>query len=187
MSNVDPETGIWSLHIAKKRHKCDTALAGMIGILFSPNRVADLGCGDGRYCSIFKAYGWPEIHGYEGTKDVQTLNIYDDIMYIDLTKKRVVDIEYDLVVCLEVGEHIPPQHEQTFLDNLLEFTSKDLILSWALPGQYSASGHVNCQPNDYIITQLSQRNLYFDETTTHLLRQHSYFKWFKKGVMVFRR
>jgi hypothetical protein len=187
MGNIDPETGIWSMNIAKKRHKCDTLLTGIIGTMYNPERVADLGCGDGRYCAIFKAFGWPVVHGYEGTLNISKLGVYDDIMFLNLTKKRVIGIDYDLVICLEVGEHIPPKYEQTVLDNIAEFTSRYLVLSWAVPGQYSASGHVNCQPNDYIIQQMANRNIKFSDKTTYKLREHSEFKWFKKGVMAFKK
>jgi 2-polyprenyl-3-methyl-5-hydroxy-6-metoxy-1,4-benzoquinol methylase len=186
LGNINPETGIWKIDLAR-RHKCDTLLAGIIGMMYSPNSTADLGCGNGMYCAIFKAIGWPTVHGYEGTPNMINLGIYDDIMPLNLIKRRVVGIKYDLVLCLEVGEHVPPQHEQAVLDNMVAFTTKDLIISWAVPGQYSASGHVNCQPNDYIVKQLEDREMKFDEKMTLTLRKHSAFNWFKKGVMAFQK
>ena len=187
MANVDKNTGIWGMHIAKKRHKCDRLLTAAIANLFDPIRVADLGCGDGMYCRIFKTYGWPEVHGYEGTVGVKELGIYDDIMFLDLTKKRFVDIDYDLVVCLEVGEHIPPEHEQVFLDNLAAFSSKHLVLSWAVPGQYSASGHVNCQDPGYVIKQVCKRGFNWKQKQSQYLKDKAEFEWFKKAIMVFER
>jgi 2-polyprenyl-3-methyl-5-hydroxy-6-metoxy-1,4-benzoquinol methylase len=186
MGRIDPETGIWKIELAK-RHQCDLTLAAAIACLYKPKAVADLGCGHGRYCAIFEAYGWPTVHGYEGTPDINKLGIYKDIMFIDLTKRRVVGINYDLVICLEVGEHVPPQHEQAFLDNVSAFARKNLVISWAIPGQYSASGHVNCRPHDYVIDQLAKRGLIFDKKRTKFLRAYSRLKWFKTGVMVFAR
>lgn len=184
MGNIDIKTGIWEMNIAKKRHKCDLLLTAAIGNSFTPNSIADLGCGDGRYCCIFKAFGWSIVHGYEGTPKIKELGIYDDITFIDLTKKRYVDIDYDLVVCLEVGEHIPQQYEQVFIDNVCEF-SRNIVISWALPGQYSASGHVNCKPTDYIIDQFGKRKFKLNKTKTYYLRDNSEFSWFKKTMMVF--
>ena len=137
---INLETGIWSLDVAKKRHRCDLLLAARIGMLYHPEKAADLGCGNGRYCAIFKSYGWPVVHGYEGTPNIESLEIYNDVMQLDLTKRRWVGMKYDFVLCLEVGEHIPVQHEQVFLDNVAEFTAKDLIFSWAIPGQ-GGKGH----------------------------------------------
>ncbi|GAG70596.1 unnamed protein product, partial [marine sediment metagenome] len=132
----------------------------------------------------FKSYGWPIVHGYEGTPDINSLGIYDDIMHLDLTKRRWVDIKYSFVLCLEVGEHIPAQHEQVFLDNVAEFTSKDLIFSWAVPGQ-GGKGHFNEQPNDYIISELLSRGLIYDEGASEKLRKFTSLKWFKQTVMIF--
>ena len=61
MPNVDPNTGIWSMDIAKRRHRCDLLLAAGIGTLYDPCLTADVGCGDGKYCNILKAYGWKDV------------------------------------------------------------------------------------------------------------------------------
>ena len=178
------ETGIWNLNTAKKRHRFDYTLAARIGEMWAPKQFADLGCGNGRYCAVFKAYGWPSVHGYEGTQDIKTLGIYDDIFTLDLSKKRWVEMNYDLVMCLEVGEHIPKEHEQTFIDNVCEFTTKDLILSWAVPGQ-GGKGHVNEHENDYIVEQLWQRGFRYDRGRSRDLREHASLRWFQNTIMVF--
>lgn len=186
-ANIDSETGIWSLNIAKKRHKHDKLLVAAIATHYeTPKLAADLGCGDGWYCKSLKSFGWPEVHGYDGTQNIISLGIYDDIQYIDLTKNRVIGIDYDFVLCLETGEHIPEKYEQTFLDNLGKFTNKYLVLSWAKPGQYSASGHVNCKEGSYVIDELAKRNIFLDEKRTSLIRENVTFDWFK-SVMCFKK
>jgi len=184
--SINLESGIWSLDIAKKRHRCDLLLAARIGMLYHPEKAADLGCGNGRYCTIFKSYGWPIVHGYEGTPDINSLGIYDDIMHLDLTKRRWVDIKYSFVLCLEVGEHIPAKHQEVFLDNVAEFTSKDLIFSWAVPGQ-GGKGHFNEQPNDVIISELLSRDLIYDESASMKMRKFTSLKWLKNTLMIFKR
>jgi hypothetical protein len=176
--------GRWSLKTAKKRHRFDYHLAARIGELWAPKQFADLGCGNGRYCAVFKAYGWPVVHGYEGTQRIISLGIYEDIFILDLTIKRWVEIPYDLVMCLEVGEHIPKKYEQIFIDNVCDFAIKDLILSWGIPGQ-GGKGHVNEQPNDYVVNELYRRGFRYDKGRTRDLRAHSSLKWFKDTIMVF--
>jgi hypothetical protein len=178
--------GIWDLNTAKKRHRFDAKLVDRIGQLWSPKQFADLGCGNGRYCATFKAFGWPVVHGYEGTQGITSLGVYDDIMTMDLTKKRWVGIEYDLVMCLEVGEHIPKEHEQTFIDNVCEFAAKDIILSWAVPGQ-GGKDHVNERPNDYVVNQFWDRKFHYDRAKSRDLRKSSSLKWFNNTIMVFNR
>ena len=108
--------------------------------------------------------------GYEGTKEIASLGVYDIIIVCDLTKQ---DLDFsggfDFVLCLEVGEHIPQKHEQTFINNIFRAVKKDLVLSWAPPGQYSASGHFNCREKEYIIAELYKRGLYFDRDLSEKL------------------
>ena len=185
---IDKDTGIWAIHPRiQKRHRTDLRLAAYLAEKYKKMRtVADLGCGAGRYCGIFKAYGqWPVIHGYEGTQDIAGV-VYDDIMTIDLTKYRHVGMNYDLVLCLEVGEHIPPQHEQTFIDNVVQFVGRHLVLSWGVPGQ-GGTGHVNLKSNDYVIDELKGRGLRFERKATRFFRSISRLEWFKNTLMVFKR
>lgn len=195
MSSIDKETGIWSLDIACKRHKCDLMLSGVIGYLYSPKTFADVGCGDGRYCKIFKAYGWKNVVGYEGTKNISNLGVYDNIINVNLTKpfcnypssmsSDTGGSSYELVICLEVGEHIPKKYEDVFIDNLCNFVDKELILSWAPPGQYSASGHVNLQSKDYVIKKLEKKGFKYNSGKAGFLQEYASFSWFKKNLMVF--
>ena len=75
--------------------------------------------------------------------------------------------------------------EQMLIDNICKFASKDIILSWAVPGQYSASGHVNNQTNEYIIKQFFERKFIFNKRMTRTLRQYRFYKWFENTLMVF--
>ena len=185
MSDIDKETGIWSIEVAKKRHRFDPELAnGIIKLYHGTKSIADVGCGNGSYCRFFKEAGVSIVHGYEGTPNISSLGIYDDIMVLDLTKIRYVNIKYETVISIEVGEHIPKEHEQVFIDNVCQFVNKDLVLSWAIPGQ-GGKGHFNEQPNDYVISEFVKRGLVFDEKRSKDLRKYSSLKWFRNTILVF--
>jgi len=189
---IDRETGIWTLEVAKRRHRFDPELAKAITEMYAPDGkykielAADIGCGPGEYCAAFKSYGWPEVHGYEGTKGITTLGVYDDITRVDLTKRRWVGIPYDFVLCLEVGEHIPLQYEQVFIDNLCEYTMADLVMSWAIPGQGGA-GHFNERVSAYVISEFVTRGMEFLGSRSEKLRELASLKWFKNTILVFKR
>jgi hypothetical protein len=85
---------------------------------------------------------------------------------------------------LEVGEHIPKDYEQVFLDNLVKHSNKFIILSWAIPNQIG-DGHVNCQPNDYIINELDKRGFTFNPIESQKVREKNVIWWFKNTFMVF--
>jgi len=184
---IDRETGIWSLETAKKRHRYDFELAEYIATTYeSVNSIADIGCGKGDYCKYLKEQGISIVHGYEGTPNIRKIASYDDIMVVDLTISRTVGTSYDLVLCLEVGEHIPQKYEQIFIDNLCQYVKEDLILSWGVPGQGGA-GHFNEQPNEYVIDELAKRELVFDRGASTKLRDAASFRWFKNTTMKFKK
>jgi len=185
---IDRKTGIWDLETALSHggHKHDEGLVSKILELYEqPKMIADLGCGDGWYCEELQK-GWPEsfIHGYEGCVDMKTNGVYDDIFVLDLSLKRYVGIPYDFVLCLEVGEHIPKEKEQTFLDNVRGFCNEFLIMSWALPKQ-GGRGHMNERPEEYIYEQMRNRGFFIDESTTDLLRNSATLKWLKRTVTAY--
>lgn len=185
--HIDRETGIWDIEVGKKRHRYDSDLAKYIAIRYKDaTSVADVGCGKGDYCKYLKECGFSIVHGYEGTVDIKKIAVYDDIMVLNLIIRRWVKINYDLVLCLEVGEHIPEKHEQVFIDNICEFTIKDLILSWAIPGQGGA-GHFNERPNLYVMKEFAKRGFAFDKSSSMKLRSAASFRWFRNTIMKFER
>ena len=190
----DEETGIWDLELATKNHRCDCLLAAAIFTFYSPRKgpclhfpesVLDVGCGDGRYCAIFQACGWDNIVGLEGTPGVKDLGVFNNIIEVDLTKS-IIPIPSELVVCLEVGEHIPRKHEQTLINNICNCCTNHLVISWAVPGR-GGSGHVNTRQNEYVIGQFEDRDMVWNEDMTLKLRDKCYFKWFKSSLLVFDR
>ncbi len=184
---IDETSGIWNIDMAKRHHSYDPVLAGAIGHLYkNTKRVADLGCGNGRYCKIFEAFGWI-VDGYEGTKGIKELGIYNNIFSLDLSQPiGGVDTEYDLVVCLEVGEHIPENKEDIFIDNVAKFATKDLVISWAIPGQ-GGKGHFNERSNKYVIGKFRERGLFVRKRWSKVLRYYSTLRWFKNTILVMER
>jgi|GEM_PF-6386818 len=65
-----------------------------------------------------------------------------------------VDASFGIGIALEVAEHLPKEHEETFLDNLIGIAKDDgwIILSWAKKG-HGGLGHVNEQNEDYVLLQ----------------------------------
>ncbi len=176
------EHGYW-LDIVPKEHHFDTGLAPQLASFFQNSDVVDLGCGIGRYVQYLRQWDIP-CEGYDGNP--MTSSITNGLCrIIDLAKKFDLQQKFDWVLSLEVGEHIPKEYEQVYLDNLCRHYKKGIVLSWALPGQ-DGLGHVNCQDNDYIIDEMTSRNLKFDQKSSDRLRTYSTLSWFKKTIMVFK-
>jgi cyclopropane fatty-acyl-phospholipid synthase-like methyltransferase len=172
------ETGIGHVHDIKL---CD----GIIDIFNKKEvkNVVDFGCGMGDYAKSFISNDIM-CDAYDGNPNTPKLtNGIGKV--IDLSREFDLQKFFDCVISLEVGEHIPKEYEQTFIDNICKHTNNLLIISWAIIGQ-SGDGHVNCQNNDYIINQIENRNFKYDLEISNFLRNSiSSAPWFRNTIMVF--
>jgi SAM-dependent methyltransferase len=117
--------------------------------LVNPRNVIDVGCGTGEWLSTFQSHGVDEILGIDGDwLDKDQLKIpADRFLAADLTKSIEVKGVFDLVISLEVAEHLPPQTGQTFIKSLTNLGSV-ILFSAAIPHQ-NGTGHVNERWPDY--------------------------------------
>jgi hypothetical protein len=140
--------------------------------------IIDIGCGDGSYVREFRKNGFDCI-GLDGNPLTSKIP-YCQVMDFSI---NLISFFNDLAICLEVGEHIPQEYEQFFIDNICR-VSDNIILSWAIEGQ-GGLGHVNCRNNDYIIAEMKKRNFDYDAIATNFLRKNSTLPWFKNTLMAF--
>ena len=97
------------------------------------------------------------------------------------------DEPFDLVMSLEVGEHLPPpQFEDIFMHNLHNNNKSCIILSLAIKGQ-GGDGHFNEQNTDYIKSKMCDLGYLNDIKSENKLRKDSSLWWFKNTIMVFRK
>ena len=145
--------------------------------------LLDLGCGKADYCKYFMSQG---VHcdAYDGNPNTKILSGGIGKV-IDLSKDIELKNKYDCVMSLEVGEHIPAQYENCFINNICRHSNKWIILSWAIIGQ-GGNGHVNCRNNEYIIEQLLNRGFLYDYEVSKTLRENANIFWFKNTLMVFK-
>ena len=114
-----------------------------------PKSVIDVGCGLGMWASTFSKLGVPTVHGLDGATvpTDQLLIPSDDFTAVDLSKPVTLDRQYDLVVSLEVGEHLNADAAATFVDTLTS-AGPVVLYSAAIPLQRGAH-HVNEQWPEY--------------------------------------
>ncbi len=159
----------------------DEPLANAILELFDFETAVDIGCGKGEYVKAFNAAGRKAV-GYDGSEHTRGIK---NCKNLDLAMPVQIK-SYDLVLSLEVGEHIEKEFEFIFLDNVCGAAKKLIILSWAVKGQPGIH-HVNCQDNDYIIHLMKMRGWDVMTKPMKKLRKASTQPWFKNTLMVFGR
>lgn len=180
------QQGFWE-NPTKEGHAHDSRLAGAILKILKARKIdtlVDFGCGIGEYARFFRRHGLV-VEAYDGNPYTEQLT--GGIGQVkDLSQRFNLLKQFGCVMSLEVGEHIPAEFEQAFLDNLIKHSLDGglIILSWAIPGQ-DGDGHVNCQTNDYIMQQMQHRGFYLENTLTNQLRKAASLRWFKNSLMVF--
>jgi hypothetical protein len=150
--------------------------------------LADLGCGRGAWLVEWQRAGVADYLGIDGDYvDQGRLFIpRDRFSTQDLTRRFDIGRRFDLVVSLEVGEHISPGDTETFVDNLC--THSDAILfSAAVPGQGGLS-HVNEQDYAFWRQRFSARDYrLFDFIRPMLRLRYEVEPWYRYNSLFFAR
>ena len=88
------------------------------------------------------------------------------------------------MLCLEVGEHLPKEYEDTLFNNIIRNSKSEIVVSWAIPGQ-TGDGHINEQSNDYVKSKMASLGYANNLEAENILRKASTLAWFKNTIMVF--
>jgi len=175
-------SGGWDLQTAIKEHAFSLELAYHIWQLNKGKRFFDLGAGPGFYTHFLQQRGLT-CWGFD-IEPIPEIEL-TDINKLDLSQPTTMIGKADVVLCLEVGEHIEAEFESIVINNISQLAREKIILSWAIPGQ-GGYGHVNCQPNDYIINEFKTRGWALNTEESNHLRKHcSGCSWFEETIMVF--
>jgi cyclopropane fatty-acyl-phospholipid synthase-like methyltransferase len=129
----------------------------MILELISPKSVIDIGCGAGSWLASFKEHGVEDILGVDGewVKQEKLQIPKERFVSFNLTRPFRLNKKFDLVMSLEVAEHIPAKHADTLIDTLVNLGPL-VLFSAAIPFQ-EGTRHVNEQWPSYWAKKFSQR------------------------------
>lgn len=115
--------------------------------IFKPLNVVDVGCGLGNFLQCFKNEGVTEVLGIDGSwVDWEKLSQYiseNEFLEQDLETKINLNRKFDLVLSLEVAEHLAKEKAGIFVRNLVSL-GNIIIFSAAIPGQ-GGQNHINEQ------------------------------------------
>ena len=117
-----------------------------------PDRVVDIGCGVGSWMQAALELGAQDVIGVDGDYVDRRMLMVEPERFVaaDIVASRLPEVlkdrlhePFDLVVCLEVAEHLPFERAALFVEELTRLGDA-ILFSAAVPYQFGAN-HVNEQ------------------------------------------
>lgn len=154
--------------------------------LLNPKKFLDIGCGPGMHVRVMDSLGVPSLGVELDTRACHPLIKNESLL--ELHGKYTAD----LVMSLEVAEHIDAQYADAIVQNMVESIEPGGTLVWtaAHPGQ-GGIGHINCQPKEYWIEKFVAQDLVRDEALENEIKQEMlqgyHMGWFIMNLIVFKK
>lgn len=121
-----------------------------------PRSVLDLGCNVGWWLKAFNEHGVNDVVGIDGGNMLDALVIDRNKFHtFDLTKELNLGRKFDLVICLEVAEHISEQYADTLIQSCVNHS--DMIFWSAANKGQGGYNHVNEQQPEYWIEKFGRK------------------------------
>jgi SAM-dependent methyltransferase len=117
--------------------------------IVKPSSILDVGCGIGTWLKVAKDLGVNNIQGIDGSYINHSLLKIDtsEFLELDLSNSFNLNKKFDLVICLEVAEHLPEEFSDNLINSLC-LHGEIILFSAAIPGQ-GGQNHFNEQWPDY--------------------------------------
>jgi SAM-dependent methyltransferase len=154
--------------------------------LVEPRSVIDVGCGTGEWLAVFISHGVADVWGVDGPW-VQTSGLHfpaDRFQVYELRNPLRLARRFDLVVSLEVAEHLPAASAGTFVDSLTRL-GPVVLFSAAIPHQ-RGTGHHNEQWPAYWSALFRQRGFEpIDYIRRQVWNETAVCPWYAQNTLLF--
>ena len=151
-------------------------------------KILDVGCGPGLYVEEMHVWGLIACGIDSDPRLVET----DWLKRVDLLDRYVAPWKggFDVVLSLEVGEHIAADYAGAYVDAIVESGCGLVYFSAARPGQ-GGQGHINCQPKAYWVRLFHQKGFFLNPDRTDewigFMRAGPHMGWVTQNGMILER
>jgi SAM-dependent methyltransferase len=153
--------------------------------LIQPTSVIDIGCGTGEFLAAFCEHGIKDILGIDGEYVRNLLVIPQEyFMPFDLCQPFTLERTYDMAICLEVAEHLPPKSASGFIASLTRLAPV-ILFSAAIPYQ-GGNRHLNEQWPEYWATLFRQQGFVpIDALRRSIWHESDIPFWYRQNMLFF--
>lgn len=143
--------------IANGTYSSAAALVPIVNNIIKPKSVLDVGCGQGGWLRAWQGSGVEDFLGVDGDYVDKTRLVIPKkkFMPYDLKTPLKLNRKFDLVMSLEVAEHLEKEYAGIFINSLVSH-SDVIFFSAAIPGQLG-NHHVNEQWPSYWVKLFATR------------------------------
>jgi SAM-dependent methyltransferase len=153
---------------------------------FQPVSVLDVGCGSGTWLKACHELGSKTLLGLDDTWNSKSLMIDPNINFrgIDLNQPFFIPKKVDMVICLEIAEHLAPS-TAPHLIKCLGDASDVILFSAAYTGQ-GGYGHINEQPHTYWARLFADHDFVpFDTFRPKFWDNENVFMWYRQNTFLY--
>jgi predicted O-linked N-acetylglucosamine transferase (SPINDLY family)/predicted O-methyltransferase YrrM/SAM-dependent methyltransferase len=154
--------------------------------LTQSNSVIDIGCGVGTWLSVFEEFGITDYLGIDGEYvDKNMLQVSPDkFIACDLKNPPKTNRNFDLVISMEVAEHLPQKYAYAFTKYLTSL-GKIVIFSAAIPYQ-GGEGHINEQWPQYWVQMFRNHGYVGIDCLREKIWNHPNVEpWYAQNIFIF--
>jgi len=162
------------------------SLALAIFETYQPQTVAEFGCGPGHLTRELANLS-VQVTAVDGFSQPDFSGLSIEFHHVNLNDptsiaKVFTGKHFDLVICLEVAEHLQPEVSPNLV-NWLTKVAPIVIFSASVPGQ-GGHGHINLRPRDYWHNLFTNQNFVVADRIREKLRLHaSVAPWYRYNVL----
>jgi SAM-dependent methyltransferase len=154
--------------------------------LIAPKSAVDVGCGTGLWLAALRSRGVTDVVGVDGPWVPRDQLAIPEALFHqhDLTRPLALDRPFDLALCLETAEHLPPEAADPLVRALTEL-APIVVFSAAIPEQ-RGEGHINLQWPQYWIDLFAGR----EYRCSTVLRERLWHAeevdvWYRQNILCF--
>ena len=187
-TNDRPYTPAFYQKLMPNSRRSAEEIVPLILELLQPRNVVDVGCGVGTWLSVFKEHGIEDVFGVDGPwVERALLKIpQEQFSSLDLEKPFRIGRQFDLVMSVEVAEHLPKECAETFVDSLVRL-GPVVLFSAAIPFQGGVN-HVNEQWPDYWARCFREKGYAVIDCLRKRIWQNEKIEWwYAQNIFIFAR